>query len=124
MMLIVGRTKIRFLETLGHGWFGWVVSGTVAGTTKVCQTKMQSFINSLLLMLAKVWPTKLQIISESVLPIEIFCQVVVKILREEAKPEEFDRFTEVKCLNYNRNRIKYFKIIRSTRFGQMLTIRM
>ena len=98
MMLIVCRTKIRFLETLGHGWFGWVVSGTVAGTTKVCQTKMQSFINSLLLMLAKVWPTILQIISESFLPVEIFCQVVVKILREEAKPEEFDRFTEVKYL--------------------------
>ena len=92
------------METLGHGWFGWVVSGTVAGTTKVCQTKMQSFINSLLLMFAKVWPTKLQIISESVLSIEIFCQVVVKILREEAKPEEFDRFTQVKCLNNNRNR--------------------
>ena len=46
---------------------------------------------------------------ESFLPIEIFCQVVVKILREEAKPEEFDRFTQVKCLNYYRNRYKIFQ---------------
>ena len=36
IMIIVARSKIRFSETLGHGWFGWVVSGTVAGTTKVC----------------------------------------------------------------------------------------
>jgi len=50
----VPRSKIRFSETLGHGWFGWVVSGTVAGATKT----------------------------------------VVKILREEAKPEDFDRFTQ------------------------------
>lgn len=48
----VKRANLRFTDTLGHGWFGWVVSGHLAGTGKV----------------------------------------VVKILKEEAEPEDFDRF--------------------------------
>ena len=35
LLTVAARSKIRFSETLGHGWFGWVVSGTVAGATKV-----------------------------------------------------------------------------------------
>ena len=48
----VKRSKIRFTDTIGHGWFGWIVSGSMVGHGKV----------------------------------------IVKILREEAKPEEFERF--------------------------------
>ena len=35
LLTVAARSKIRYSETLGHGWFGWVVSGTVAGATKV-----------------------------------------------------------------------------------------
>ena len=70
LLTVAARSKIRFSETLGHGWFGWVVSGTVAGATKV------------FLFLRKI--------------LKCCRQAVVKILREEAKPEELDRFTQVK----------------------------
>ena len=48
----IKRSNIRFTDTIGHGWFGWIVSGNVAEHGKV----------------------------------------VIKILREEARPEEFERF--------------------------------
>ena len=47
-MIIIARSKIRFSETLGHGWFGWVVSGTVAGSTKVCRERKPRICTSFL----------------------------------------------------------------------------
>jgi len=51
---VVSRSNLRFTDTLGHGWFGWVVCGNLANTGKV----------------------------------------IVKILKEDSRPEDFDRFKE------------------------------
>ena len=47
----VEKSNITFIDTIGHGWFGWIVSGNLKNT-----------------------------------------KILVKILKEEASPEEIERF--------------------------------